>query len=329
VKRREFIALLGGAAATWPLAGYAQQGERVRRIGVLATFTESDPEAQSWITALVQRVQELGWTDGRNVRIDYRWAAAERSRAQTLAQELVKLQPDIIVACGGPAAIAVAQATRSVPIVFVQVADPVALGIVPNLARPGGNVTGFTHFELTIVGKWLQALKDIAPGVARGSVIFDPDNPASIVCLRAIETVAPSFGVRLTQTGVRDAAEIERAIDMFAREPNGALIVLPNPVTQLHREPTIALAARHRIPAVYPYRFYPKSGGLMSYGFDVLDMYRRSATYVDRILRGENPAELPVQAPTKFELVINLKTAKALGLTVPLIMQMTADEVIE
>jgi putative ABC transport system substrate-binding protein len=328
MKRREFIALLGGGAATWPLAARAQP-ERMRRIGVLATFIESDPESQSWISALVQRVQELGWTDGRNVRIDYRWAAAERSRAQTLAQELIELQPDVIVACGGPAAIAVAQATRSVPIVFVQVVDPVALGIVPNLAHPGGNVTGFTHFELTIVGKWLQTLKDIAPSIARGAVMFDPDNPASTVWLRAIESVAPSFGVRLTLTGVRDAAEIERAIDAFARESSGALIVLPNPVTQLHRELTIALAARHRMPAIYPYRFYPKSGGLMSYGFDVLDMYRRSATYVDRILKGENPGELPVQAPIKFELVINLRTAEALGLTVPLIMQMTADEVIE
>jgi ABC-type uncharacterized transport system substrate-binding protein len=251
------------------------------------------------------------------------------SGAQTLAQELVGLQPDVIVACAGPAAFAIVRATRSVPIVFVQVADPVELGIVPNLAHPGGNVTGFTHFELTIVGKWLQALKDVAPGIARAAIIFDPDNPASTIWLRAIETVAPSFGVQLTPTGVRDASEIERAIEMFARESNGALIVLPNPVTQLHRELTIALAARHRMPAVYPYRFYPKGGGLMSYGLDVLDMYRRSATYIDRILKGENPGELPVQAPVKFELVINLKTAKALGLTVPLIMQMTADEVIE
>ncbi|SRR5216684_1492510 len=328
VKRREFILALGGAAA-WPLAARAQQGERVRRIGVLATFTESDPESRSSINALVQRLQELGWTEGRNLRIDYRWAATERSRAQTLAQELVELQPDLIVACAGPAAFAAVQVTRSVPIVFVQVVDPVAFGLVPNLAHPGGNVTGFTHFELTMVGKWLQALKDIAPGIARAAVVFDPDNPASSIYLRAVETVAPSFGVRLTLMGVRDAAEIEHAIDMFAHESNGGLIVLPNPVTQLHRELTIALAARHRMPAIYPYRFYAKGGGLMSYGFDVLDMYRRSATYVDRILKGENPGDLPVQAPIKFELVINLRTAKALGLTVPLIMQMTADEVIE
>jgi putative tryptophan/tyrosine transport system substrate-binding protein len=327
VKRRQFVTLLGGAVA-WPIAVRAQQPERMRRIGILATFTE-DREARSWISALVQQLQEFGWTDGRNLRLDYRWAADERSRALALAQELLKLQPDVIVACGGPATIAMAQATHSVPIVFVQVVDPVSLGLVPNLAHPGGNITGFTHFELSIVGKWLQALKDLAPSIMHGAVIFDPDNPASVVWLRGVESVAPSFGMRLTPTGVRDAPEIERAIEAFARESNGALIVLPNPVTQLHRELTIALAARYRLPAIYPYRFYPDSGGLMSYGFDVPDMYRRSATYVDRILKGENPGELPVQTPIKFELVINLKTAKALGLSVPLIMQMTADDVIE
>ena len=309
MRRREFITLLGGAAVAWPLVARAQQPERMRRIGILITFGE-DHEGRSWINALVQRLQELGWTDGRNLRIDYRWEAGESRRALALTQELLKLQPDVVVACGGPAATAMAQATRSVPIVFVQVADPVSLGIVPNLAHPGGNITGFTHFELTIVGKWLQTLKDIAPSVIRGAVIFDPDNPASGVWLRAVETVAPTFGMQLTPTGVRSASEIERAIEAFARESSGAVIVLPNPVSQLHREMTIALAARYRLPAVYPYRFYPENGGLMSYGFDVPDMYRRSATYVDRILKGENPGELPVQAPVKFELVINLKTAK-------------------
>ena len=326
MRRRDFVTLIGGTAA-WPVVARAQQPERARRMGILTVFTESDRYARSWTNTLVQRLQELGWTDGRNLRIDYQWAADER--APVLARELLKLQPDVIVACGGPAAIAAAQATHSVPIVFVQVVDPVSLGIVPSLAHPGGNVTGFTHFELAIVGKWLQTLKDIAPSVTRGVVIFDPDNPASVVWLRAVETVAPSFGMRLTPTGVRDAPEIERAIEAFARESNGALIVLPNPVSQLHRELTIALADRYRLPAIYPYRFYPESGGLMSYGVDLPDMYRRSATYVDRILKGESPGELPVQAPTKLELVINLKTAKALGLSVPLIMQMTADEVIE
>src|SRR5215469_641160 len=329
MRRREFLTLLGGAAATWPLSAGAQQPERVRRIGILTIFTESDQEVRSWTNALIQRLRELGWTNGQNLRIDYRWAADESSRTPMLAQELLKLQPDVIVACGGPAAIATAQATHSVPIVFVQVVDPVSLGIVQNLAHPGGNVTGFTHFELTIVGKWLQALKDLAPSVTRIAVIFDPDNPASAVWLRGVETVAPSFGMRLTPTGVRDASEIERAIEALARESNGALIVLPNPVTQHHRELTIAFAARYRLPAIYPYRFYAESGGLMSYGFDVPEMYRRSATYVDRILRGESPGDLPVQAPTKFELIINLKTAKALGLTVPSSIFAAADEVIE
>ena len=309
MRRREFIALVGGAAATWPRAARAQQPERIRRISILTIFTESDHEARSWTNALVQRLQELGWTNGQNLRIDYRWAADESSRAPMLAQELLKLQPDAIVACGGPAAIAIVQATHSVPIVFVQVVDPVSLGIVQNLARPGGNVTGFTHFELTIVGKWLQALKDLAPSVTRVAVIFDPDNPASAVWLRGVETVAPSFGMRLTPTGVRDAPEIERAIEALARESNGALIVLPNPVTQHHRELTIAFAARYRLPAIYPYRFYAESGGL--------------------ILRGESPGDLPVQAPTKFELIINLKTAKALGLTVPSSIFAAADEVID
>ena len=309
MRRREFIALVGGAAATWPRAARAQQPERIRRIGILTIFTESDHEARSWTNALVQRLQELGWTNGQNLRIDYRWAADESSRAPMLAQELLKLQPDAIVACGGPAAIAIVQATHSVPIVFVQVVDPVSLGIVQNLARPGGNVTGFTHFELTIVGKWLQALKDLAPSVTRVAVIFDPDNPASAVWLRGVENMAPSFGMRLTPTGVRDAPEIERAIEALARESNGALIVLPNPVTQHHRELTIAFAARYCLPAIYPYRFYAESGGL--------------------ILRGESLGDLPVQAPTKFELIINLKTAKALGLTVPSSIFAAADEVID
>jgi putative ABC transport system substrate-binding protein len=328
MRRRDFIGIVGLAAA-WPLAAHAQQAERVRRIGILAVFTESDQEARSWTNALIQRLHDLGWTDGQNLRIDYRWAADESSRTPMLAQELLKLQPDVIVACGGPAAIAIAQATHSVPIVFVQVVDPVLLGIVQNLAHPGGNVTGFTHFELTIVGKWLQALKDLAPSVTRIAVIFDPDNPASAVWLRGVETAAPSFGMQLTPTAVRDAPEIERAIEALAREPNGALIVLPNPVTQHYRELTIALAARYRLAAIYPYRFYAESGGLMSFGFDVPDMYRRSATYVDRILRGESPGDLPVQTPTKFELIINLKTAKALGLTVPSSIFAAADEVIE
>jgi putative ABC transport system substrate-binding protein len=290
------------------------------------TFAASDLEAQSLVRALVQGLQQLGWTDGRNIRIDYRWAAAERSRALALANELVELKPEVIVACAGPAAAALWQVTRSIPIVFVQVVDPVVFGLVASLAHPGGNATGFMHFEPSMVGKWLEALKEAAPAI---TVIFDAENPGSNVYLRAIDTVSPSFAVQLTRTSVRDAAEIKHAIEAFAREPNGALIVLPNPVTLAHRELTIALAARHRLPAIYPYRVYPASGGLMSYGIDLEGLYRRAAAYVDRILKGEKPADLPVQAPTKFELVINLKTAKALGLEIPPKLLALADEVIE
>jgi putative ABC transport system substrate-binding protein len=328
MKRREFITLLGGAAVAWPLTARAQP-QRMRRIGIMLVFDENDSDAQSSVRVLVHRLDELGWTAGRNLHIDYRWGAAERSRARALAQELVAMQPDMIVACGGPAAFAVWQAIRSVPIVFVQVVDPIGLGIVASLARPGGNLTGFTHFESAIVGKWLEALKEIAPGMIRGAVVFDSDNPASDVYLRAVETVSPSFGVQLTPTGVRDAAEIERAIGLFARESSGGLIVLPGPATNAHRELIIALAARHRLPAVYPQRYYVTGGGLMSYGVDLPDMYRRSATYVDRILKGEKPADLPVQAPTKYELVINLKTARALGIVIPQSLLARADEVIE
>ena len=260
MRRREFLTLLGGAAATWPLSAGAQQPERVRRIGILTILTESDQEVRPWTNALIQRLRELGWTNGQNLRIDYRWAADESSRTPMLAQELLKLQPDVIVACGGPAAIAIVQATHSVPIVFVQVVDPVSLGIVQNLAHPGGNVTGFTHFELTIVGKWLQALKDLAPSVTRIAVIFDPDNPASAVWLRGVETVAPSFGMRLTPTAVRDAPEIERAIEALARESNGALIVLPNPVSQHHRELTSHSQRVTAFPQSIPIDFMLRAG---------------------------------------------------------------------
>jgi putative ABC transport system substrate-binding protein len=277
----------------------------------------------------VQRLGELGWRDGRNIQIDYRWAAAERSKAQVLAEELVKTRPDLIVACAGPAAVAISQVTRSIPVVFVQVIDPVALGIVRSMARPGENLTGFTHFEAAIGGKWLEALKEVAPGITRAAVLLDPDNPTFPIYLRAIEQLAPSFGLRLETAGVRDAVEIERAISAIAQEPNGALIVLPNPVAILHRALTIALAAKLHLPAVYPHTLFVKSGGLLSYGVDLVEMYRQSASYVDRIFKGEKPADLPVQAPTKYELVINLKTAKALGLTVPPTLLARADEVIE
>ena len=326
--RRDFITLLGGAAAAWPLAARSQQRERMRRIGVLTSFPTNDPEARAWVGALVQGLRELGWANGQNIRIDDRWAG-EPSRALALANELVQLKPELIVACGGPAAAALQGTTRSLPTVFVQVVDPVAFGLVASLAHPGGNITGFMHFEPSMVGKWVQVLKDAVPGITRAAVIFDPNNPASNVYLPAIETVSPSIAMQLTPAGVRDAAELKRAIETLARDPNGALIVLPNPVTLMHRELTIALAARNHLPAMYPYRGYPESGGLMSYGVDLKDMYRRAAVYVDRILRGEKPADLPVQAPTKYELVINLKTAKALGLDMPATVLARADEVIE
>ena len=329
MRRRDFITLIGGAAAAWPVAVRAQQPERIRRIAVLTGFRADDPETRAWVKALVQGLRELGWTDGQNIRIDERWAGDERTRLLALANELVELKPELIVACGGPAAAALQGATRSLPIVFVQVVDPVAFGLVASLAHPGGNITGFTHFEQSMVGKWVDVLKEAVPGITRAAVIFDPNNPASNVYLPAIETVSRSIAVQLTPTGVRDGAEIKSAIESFAREPNGALIVLPNPVTLVHHELTIALAASHRLPAMYPYRSYPDSGGLMSYGVDLKDMYRRAAVYVDRILKGAKPADLPVQAPTKYELVINLKTAKALGLDVPPTLLARADEVIE
>jgi putative ABC transport system substrate-binding protein len=261
VRRREFITLLGGAAAAWPLAARAQQGEQVRRIGVLTVFPADDPEARAWIKALLQGLMELGWVEGRNIRIDDRWAGADHSRLLALANELIELKPDLIVAAGGPAAAALAGGTRSLPIVFVQVVDPVAFALVRSLARPGGNVTGFMHFEPSMVGKWLEVLKEIAPTITRAAVIFDPDNPASHVYLRTIETVSGSSAMQLIPTGVRGAAEIERAIETLAREPNAAFIVLPNPVIHLHRELTIALAAEHRPPAMYPYRYFAAGGG--------------------------------------------------------------------
>jgi putative ABC transport system substrate-binding protein len=326
MRRREFITLLGGAALGWPLAARAQSP---KRLGVLVTFTQDDADAQSFVQALLQRLGDYGWRDARNLSIEYRWGAAERSRAQGLAQELIETRPDLIIASGGPAAAAVSRTTRAIPVVFVQVIDPVALGIVPNMARPGGNLTGFTHFEAGIGGKWLELLKEIAPGISRVVVLLDPDNPASPIYLRGIEQLAPSFGLRLHVESARNAAEIERSLNAVVREPNSAVVMVPNPVAIRNRELTISLMAKLRLPAVYPHSYFVKHGGLLSYGVDLIEMYRQSATYVDRILRGERPGDLPVQAPTKYELMINLKTAKALGLDVPWIMQQRADEVIE
>ncbi len=329
MKRREFLALIGGAAAAWPLAARGQQGERVRRIGVLMSLAADDPESQARHAAFLQGLQEWGWTAGRNVQIDYRFAAGDAERIRKSAAELVALAPDVILATGSPVTAALLQATRTVPIVFAQVPDPVASGFVASLAQPGGNATGFTIYEYGTSAKWLELLKEIAPQVTRAAVLRDPAIASGIGQLAAIQGVAPALGVELRPVGVRDASEIERAVTAFAREPNGGLIVLASPLSIVQRDLIIALVARYRLPAVYSLRFFIASGGLISYGPDSIEPYRRAASYVDRILKGEKPADLPVQAPTKYELVINLKTAKALGLDVPASLLATADEVIE
>jgi ABC-type uncharacterized transport system substrate-binding protein len=329
LKRRDFISLLSGAAAAWPLTARAQQPDRMRRIGVLMVLAESDPEGQAYVAAFQEGLQKLGWTDDRNVRIDTRWGAGEPDRLRAYAAELVGLKPDVIAAGATSALAALQQLTPTIPIVFAQVSDPVHSGFVASLVHPGGNITGFALYEYAMALKWLELLKQIAPRVDRVAVIYDPANIAAAGQLREIETGAPSFGVRLSAFPVRDAGEIERAVEAFAPEPNGGLIVLPNPVTTVHRELIIALAAKHRLPAVYAYRVHVTSGGLASYGVDIRDLYRRAASYVDRILKGEKPADLPVQFATNFVMVINLKTAKALGLDPPISLLARTDEVIE
>jgi ABC-type uncharacterized transport system substrate-binding protein len=328
VRRREFITGLGGAAV-WPLTARAQQRERMRRVGVLMNIASDDPEAQARLAAFLQGLQEWGWSVGRNVRIDYRWGAGDADHVRRYAAELVALAPDVILAYGTSTVGPLQQITRTVPIVFTQIVDPVGGGLVASLARPGGNATGFTLFEYGISAKWLELLKQIAPRVTRVAVLRDPTIAGGIGQFAAIQSVAPSFGVELSPTDVRDAGEIERAVAAFAREPNDGFIVVASPSATVHRELIIMLAARHRLPAVYPFRFFVTGGGLISYGPDIVDQYRRAASYVDRILKGEKPADLPVQAPTKYETVINLKTAKALGLAVPDTLLARADEVIE
>jgi putative tryptophan/tyrosine transport system substrate-binding protein len=329
MRRRTFITLLGSAAA-WPLAASAQQPDRVRRIGVLMHLPENDPETQARVRALLERLQQLGWTDGRNVRIDYRFGAADVDRSRRYAAELIALAPDVIQASGtGPVA-ALQQASRTVPIVFVQIPDPVNAGFVESLSRPGGNATGFTVWEeFGTSGKWLELLKEVAPHVTRVAVLRDPTVPAGIGQTGAIQSVAPSLGMQVSPVGVRDSGEIERSISAFAREANGGLIVLGAPLAIMQRDLISALAVRYRLPAVYPVRLFVAAGGLMSYGSNSIDPYRRAAAYVDRILKGEKPADLPVQNPTKFELVINLKAATALGLEIPPALLARADEVIE
>jgi putative tryptophan/tyrosine transport system substrate-binding protein len=329
MRRREFIAVVSGAAAAWPLFARGQQDERVRRVGFLSGLAEGDLEVQSWIKGFVQRLQELGWTNGRNIQVDIRFGDADATRISMLAKELIELRPDVLSATGAPSAIALRQHTLSIPIVFAQVVDPVSVGFVTNLARPEGNITGFTNFEFSIGEKWLQLLKECAPTVDRIALVFDPANPTWTAYVRTIEAAAASFDLRLTPASVRDAGEIAQSVATFARDPNGALVVLPGPVVNRFRETIITAAARHRLPTIYPYRYFTVNGGLMSYGSDPLEQHRRAASYVDRILRGAKVAELPVQQPTKYELTINVKTAKALGVIIPSGVLAIADEVIE
>ena len=329
MRRREFITLLGGAAAAWPLAARAQQPEQMRRIGVLTNLVADDPEAQARVGAFLQGLQELGWAVGRNMRIEYRWGAGDADRTRGYAAELVALAPDVILTSGASALAPLLQATRSVPVVFAQVPDPVGAGFVNSLARPGGNTTGFITYEYGLSGKWLELLTQIAPSVTRAAVIRDPAVSAGTGQWGAIQAVAPSVRVLVSPVNVRDAGEIERDVAAFAHGSNSGLIVTASALAIRHRNLIVTLAARHRLPAVYYQRGFVTGGGLISYGPDFIDQYRRAAGYVDRILKGEKPAELPVQAPTKYELVINLKTAKALGLEVPPSLLARADEVIE
>jgi putative ABC transport system substrate-binding protein len=327
-RRRAFITLVGGAV-TWPLVANAQQGERMRRIGVFTNLAADDPESQVRIGAFLQGLQQSGWAIGSTVRIDYRWGTYDIDRYRQYAAELVALSPDVILCVAGAAMTSLQRATRTVPLVFVGAIDPVGAGQVASLARPGGNATGFALFEYGLSGKWLELLKQLAPGVTRVAVLRDSATAGGIGQFAAIQSVAPSFSMTLSAVDVRDAAEIKDTVRAFAHEPNGGLIVPLSGLAISHRDLIVALAARHRLPAVYAYRPFVTGGGLISYGPDLVDQYRRAAGYVDRILKGEKPADLPVQAPTKYELVINLKTAKALGLTIPPGVLAIADEVIE
>src|SRR5262245_49046377 len=321
IRRREFMILLGGAAA-WPLAARAQQPDRVRRVGVLMGIAD-DPEGQARVMAFKQALHALGWIEGRNVQFIYRWTAGDVVHARQFAKELLDLRSDVILANTTPIAVAVREITRTTPTVFVQVSDPVTAGVVQSLARPGGNLTGLTTFEPSIANKWLELVKRVAPNITRVAYLFNP-NTAPLFYAKAVETAAPELSLKPFAAAVHDADEMEDVIEQFARASGGALLVLPDLFTATNRRSIIALAARHRLPAIYPARYFVASGGLMSYGIELLETYRQAASYVDRILKGEKPADLPVQQPTKYETVINLKTAKALGLTVPLTLQAAA-----
>jgi putative ABC transport system substrate-binding protein len=328
IRRREFVAALG-AATVWPLAARAQQGGRMRRIGVLAALVEDDPAMKAQLAGFRQDLERLGWSEGRNVHIDYRFAPPGARREQVLAQELIALQPDVILAHSTVVTTPLQRASRTIPIVFVGVSDPIGSGFVVSLARPGGNLTGFLLYEASIAGKWLAMLKEMVPTLARAALVINPNNGAYAYWRQAAEAIAPSFAIELVLSHIESAADIERAIESFARMPNGGLFMPPDNTTNSNRDLIVMLAARHRLPAVYTARSFVEAGGLMSYGIDQVDQFRQAATYVDRILRGEKPADLPVQAPVKYQTVLNLKTAKALGLTVPDLMLVRADEVIE
>ena len=332
MKRREFITLLGGAAAAWPLAARAQRSERTRRIGVVIARLENDPVAQAEVAALFDNLRQLGWTVGAggNIQVDFRWPGSDIERIRADVAEIVGLRPDVIVAHSTPVNVALQRLTRTIPVVFVNIVDPIGSGLVESLAHPGGNITGFSHYSFELTTKWIETLTEIDPRIERVASVFNPQTaPYAQMFLRSIEAAQKSLTVMTTALPVHDGAELERAIMDFASTPNGGLIIVVDSFLINNRQSIISLAAKYRLPAIYPFKFFVTAGGLVSYGVDDIDIFRRSASYVDLILKGKKPSDLPVQQPTKYELAINLKTAKALGLTVPLIMQMTANEVIE
>jgi putative ABC transport system substrate-binding protein len=329
IKRRDFITLIGGAAVSWPLAARAQQPERMRRIGVLMGTADTDPDQKALVSVFVRALEDLGWKEGTNIHVEYRWAAGDTARLRAQAEEFARLAPDAIFAQGTPATAALRRAAPTTSLVFVNVTDPVGSGLVSSLAYPGGNITGFTNYELSMGGKWLEILQEIAPAITHVGVVFNPDNPVMPGQVRSIEAAGPKFGIQMSTRPVRNDEEIEQAIKASASEANAGLLVLLDFLTLAHRELIIGLATRHRLPTGYSLRVFATSGGLFSYGVDPVDLFHRGASYVDRILKGAKPTDLPVQQPTKYELVINLKTAKSLGLTVPETLLATADEVIE
>ena len=327
MRRRDFITLISAAAAL-PMSARAQQSDRMRRIGVLVTYAETDPEGLPRLAALREGLQQFGWIEGRNILFEFR-RAPQLDQMEPLAKELVALAPELIVVQSDPATAALRRETRTIPILFVSVGDPIAGGFIESLSRPGGNATGFTNFEPTIGGKWLELLKEAAPAVTRALVIMHKETAAHAAFLSAASAAAPTLKIEVIAAGVHNAAEVEAAVNSFAADPGGGLVVMPHPVTLVSRDVIISLSARHRLPAVYPFRFWAKAGGLLSYGIDQVDHFRRVGAYIDRVLKGTKPAELPTQASTKFELAVNLKTAKTLGLTVPPSLLSRADEVIE